>query len=289
MITNKNKPLVSCLILNWNRLEETDRCIDSVINQTYDNIEVILVDNNSDDGSVEFFKDSNKIDKFLALDKNYGCPGGRNRGIKLCKGEFIFFVDNDGVLHHKAVENAISFLSKNPKTVVLTGHVVDFINYNEVNSKANLPDLIIQDKVSFQGGISIHRTYIYDLVGFYPDDYIYGAEESYLSLRILDKNLQIHKSNHVILYHKKSSNARDIKKENINLWFNSFYNAYQTYPFFFLFLYFIYFHLAYSYYSAKNNFFKEFITRLPQVYCKFSKYHRKPVKMNTLFKFQLKK
>ena len=248
-----------------------------------------MVDNNSEDGSVEFFRDSNKIDKFLALDKNYGCPGGRNRGIELCRGEFIFFVDNDGVLHQKAVECALLFLVESPQTVVLTGHVVDFINYNEVDTTANLPDLMIQDKVIFQGGISIHRKYIYDLIGFYPDDYIYGAEESYLSLRILDKNWKIHKSNHVILFHKKSSNARDIKKENINLWFNTFYNAYQTYPFFLLYLYVLYFHLAYSYYSVKSNFFREFVTRLPQLYSKFYKYSRKPVKISTIVKFQLNK
>ena len=241
MPTNKNKPLVSCLILNWNRLHETNRCIDSVLGQTYQNIEIILVDNNSDDGSKEFFKDSKKIDKFLVLDKNYGCPGGRNRGVKLCKGEYVFYVDNDGLLHESAVDNAVSFLINNPKTAILTGEVFDFIDIQEVNTKIELPDPLFQNTVLFQGGVSIHRKHIYDLVGLYPDDYMYGGEESYLSLRVLDQGLQIQKSNQVILFHKKSLFARNIKKESISLWMNNFYNAYQTYPLVFFLLYFFIF------------------------------------------------
>jgi len=289
MLLENNNPLVSCLVLNWNRKEETDRAIDSIINQTYNNIEIVLIDNNSNDGSQEFFKDSKKIDKFLPLNKNYGCPGGRNRGIKYCDGELIFFVDNDGVLHYKAIENAVTFFNKNPETAVLTGHVVDFDDIMEVNTKMDLPELLIQDKVIFQGGISIHRKQNYKLVGLYPDDYIYGAEETYLSLRILDKNLIIRKSNHVILFHKKSTLARNIKKEKINVWANSFYNAYQTYPLFFLILYFLYFHIAYSYYSLKNKFFVDFLVKMPEIYRKFYKYPRKPVKTKTFFKFQFDK
>lgn len=289
MPTNNNKPLVSCLILNWNRLDETDRCIDSVLNQTYQNIEIILVDNNSNDGSKEYFKDSKKIDKFLVLDKNYGCPGGRNRGVKLCNGEYIFYVDNDGLLHESAVDNAVSYLIKSPKTAILTGVVVDFDNIQEVNTKIVLPELKIQNKVLFQGGISIHRKCIYDLVGLYPDDYMYGAEESYLSMRVLDQNLHIKKSNQVILFHKKSLLARSIKKESIHLWMNNFYNAYQTFPLVFFHLYFFYFHLAYSYYSIKNNFFFHFVKALPSLYIKFQSYPRNPVKINTFLKFKLHK
>src|SRR5690606_37509019 len=99
-------PLISIQILNWNRAQETQRAIKSALNQTYKNTEIIVVDNGSDDNSVELTKENFPDIKIIQLDKNYGCAGGRNRGIPYCRGEYIFYLDNDGVLHEDAVANA---------------------------------------------------------------------------------------------------------------------------------------------------------------------------------------
>lgn len=289
MSPDPEKPLVSCLILNWNRLRETARCIESIRNQSYPNIELLLVDNNSDDGSKEFFRNCPMVDTYVELEKNYGCPGGRNRGIRKCKGEYIFFIDNDGLLHEKAVENAMSLMCRSPELAVVTGQIIDFIDVKGVDTQSVLEESLPQSRVNFDGGISLHRKEIYNLVGFYPDDYVYGAEESYLSLRILDEDLLIYESADVVLYHKKSINARDVKRENIHLWMNTFYNAYQTYPIVCFLIYILYFHLAYSIYAIRGRIFWDFIQKLPTLYAKFYGYPRKPVKMAVFLKFFFKR
>lgn len=107
-----NSPLISVLILNWNRLEDTKRAIDSVLTQTYSNIEIILIDNASTEVGTNTLKTLYPQIEYHQLDKNYGCPGGRNIGIKLCKGEFIFFVDNDGILEKMLLKTHTIFLQQ---------------------------------------------------------------------------------------------------------------------------------------------------------------------------------
>ncbi len=104
-MNNNYRPLVSIMILNWNRTNETIRAIDSALKQSYHEIEIIVIDNGSDDKKIgQKISSLNADIKYYQLDKNYGCPGGRNRGIGFCNGEFIFFVDNDGILHKDAIK-----------------------------------------------------------------------------------------------------------------------------------------------------------------------------------------
>ena len=75
------KPLVSIQILNWNRAEDTQIAIQSALNQTYENIEIIVIDNGSSDDSVSLIRKKFSDIKLIELEKNFGCPGGRNLGI----------------------------------------------------------------------------------------------------------------------------------------------------------------------------------------------------------------
>src|SRR5690606_37904332 len=103
----------------------------------------------------------------VELGKNYGCPGGRNKGIPHCKGEFIFFLDNDGVLHKDAVLNAYRTISTDDNIGIVTGTIYDFVEEKEVDT--NCP--IRQEKKyfhnNFQGGICLHRKAIYKKTGLY--------------------------------------------------------------------------------------------------------------------------
>ena len=93
-----NEPLVSVIIPIYNDEKYLKRCINSVINQTYKNLQIILVYDCSN-------KKKKKIcDDYLIIDnkrikvihqKNKGLSGARNTGLKNCSGEFIAFVDSD--------------------------------------------------------------------------------------------------------------------------------------------------------------------------------------------------
>tara|TARA_R110002051_G_scaffold269096_1_gene329150 strand:+ start:243 stop:1106 length:864 start_codon:yes stop_codon:yes gene_type:complete len=282
----KTQPLITCFILNWNRKEETCRAIDSVINQSYNNIEILVVDNGSDDGSLVYVKEKYKQVICVQLEKNFGCPGGRNRGIEYCNGKYIFYVDNDGVLHEKAVEKAVEIIHSNSKIAVLTGLIMGFDTPLEIDTKIALENRNYYQTNLFQGGISIHRKDIYSEVGLYPDDYMYGGEESYLSYRILDVGYEIVKSHNVILWHKKSDLARDNEKESIRKWSNALINAYQIFPMEKFIIFYIYFYTIYPVYAFRQGFLKSYLKMLPKINSRFDKYDRKPIKRETYYKFK---
>lgn len=105
-------PKVTIVILNWNSKKHLSECLPSVFNQSYPNYEVILVDNGSTDGSVEFVRENYPQVKIIKLDKNYGTAKGYNIGIEeALKDEnvrYIAFLDNDT----KADRNWLSELVK---------------------------------------------------------------------------------------------------------------------------------------------------------------------------------
>jgi glycosyltransferase involved in cell wall biosynthesis len=112
------RPLVSVIIPTFNRLQWISVCLDSVKAQTYSNIEVLVVDDGSTDGTVEWLK-SQPDYSFVQIrvqPKNGGASVARNDGIRLAKGELIAFIDSDDALLPKHIETAVSVFEKYPET-----------------------------------------------------------------------------------------------------------------------------------------------------------------------------
>src|SRR3989338_3820250 len=92
----KDNPLISVIVLNWNGKRYLEKCLSALHNQTYPNVEMILIDNGSSDGSVEFAREhySNSI-HLITCSKNIGFAAGNNLGIRASKGEYIATLNND--------------------------------------------------------------------------------------------------------------------------------------------------------------------------------------------------
>lgn len=93
-----NTPLVTVYMPTKNRLELLQRAIDSVLGQTYKNIELIVVDDCSTDGTEEFLKKQSLWEPRLVYfrqEKSFGAPSARNRAILASKGEFVTGLDDD--------------------------------------------------------------------------------------------------------------------------------------------------------------------------------------------------
>lgn len=100
------RPLVSVIIPVYNCAEYIGECIDSVAEQTYDNIEIIVVNDGSKDGSENIIKDKRKRYRNILYYKqrNEGVSAARNLGIKKARGEYITFVDGDDLVGKYLVE-----------------------------------------------------------------------------------------------------------------------------------------------------------------------------------------
>lgn len=110
----QNEPLVSVIIPTYNRGRLILNSVTSVLNQTYKNIELIVVDDCSTDDTEKTVKsiDDSRI-KYIKLEKNSGACVARNKGIEISRGEFIAFNDSDDLWLPEKINSQLDFLYEN--------------------------------------------------------------------------------------------------------------------------------------------------------------------------------
>lgn len=124
---NPNSPLVSVLIPVYGVEKYITRCLESVANQTYDNIEVILVNDCTPDRSVEvaeeYIKKSSLAGKTRIInhEKNRGLSAARNTAVAAAKGEFVLHLDSDDFILEKTIEESLKAAISNKADAVLFG------------------------------------------------------------------------------------------------------------------------------------------------------------------------
>lgn len=114
-LTLSNK-LVSIIILNFNGLKKEflQNCLLSLYEQTYEEIEVILVDNASTDSSVEYVKTAFPQILLVNNQENVGFCRGNNIGYQMATGDYVFFLNNDTVLNETCVEKMVEGIDIHP-------------------------------------------------------------------------------------------------------------------------------------------------------------------------------
>lgn len=116
------QPLVSVVILAWNSGAYIQGCIDRVLDQTYQNMEIILVDNGSTDGSIELIASESAGLKLLRNSENLGYATGMNQGISVSRGEYLLLLNADVFLSNTFVEKAVrSFESRRDQKIGMLG------------------------------------------------------------------------------------------------------------------------------------------------------------------------
>lgn len=108
-------PLISVVILNWNGHQTIERCLKSLYEQTYSNLEIIVVDNASTDDSADLVRDNFPDVKLIINKENLGFGGGNNIGIQASSGEYIMMLNNDTRLDPKCIEELKKSIEKDEK------------------------------------------------------------------------------------------------------------------------------------------------------------------------------
>lgn len=118
----KNTKLVSIIVPMYNVEQFIGKCIDSIVGQTYKNIEIILIDDGSPDQSGNIAEKLALTDTRIQVirTKNQGVSSARNLGIKLSKGEYLIFVDSDDYLSPDYVDYMMSMALNNEAEFVMS-------------------------------------------------------------------------------------------------------------------------------------------------------------------------
>lgn len=237
MLRNLN-PDITVIIITWNRKEELLRCIESVKNQSFSSFEILVIDNASTDGTVAAVQKYHPDVSLKVLDNNLGCVNARNFAMRFVTSEYVFFTDDDGMLHFRALEIAYKTIKYDTRIGVVGGSVKYFNHHSEADLGCKLLNNH-QNRISvhFHGGVCIHRVSMYAFTGLYPKNYFYGGEEDYLTMRMIKERFYVVENNSIILWHPKQSKGRNQAKELVNRQVNSLSNRVSFWPFEFVFIY----------------------------------------------------
>lgn len=120
--------LVSIIVPIYNVETYIGKCLKSLVNQTYEDIEIVLIDDGSEDHSCDIAKEY--VQKYhnvhLFSYSNAGVSMARNRGLQMAKGKYVMFMDSDDYLDKKAIEVMVHYMEANDCDLVTCGYVIDY-------------------------------------------------------------------------------------------------------------------------------------------------------------------
>ncbi len=131
-------PKISVIIPIYNVQKYLKECLNSVINQTYNNLEIICINDGSQDNSLNILEEYAQKDKRIHIinQSNQGVSAARNKGIQKASGEWIYIFDSDDFLKLTAFEELIKF-TKKTKTDLICFDWYEFYNKNRIIYKEN--------------------------------------------------------------------------------------------------------------------------------------------------------
>jgi GT2 family glycosyltransferase len=221
----------TCVIVpNWNGIEELPECLDSLLRQTL-KTHVIVVDNGSNDGSVELIEEKYPEVELIKHSQNLGYAGGVNPGFKRAiemKAKYAAPFNNDAVAHKDWLKNLVDYLDSHPDAGIAAckllsegGHRIDstgdyYTNWGLPYPRGrgeNATDKHDSDTEIFgaSGGASLYRVSMLKNVGLLDEDFFAYYEDVDLSFRAQLMGWKVAYVPGSIAYHKISATSSRIK------------------------------------------------------------------------------
>jgi GT2 family glycosyltransferase len=193
------QPLISVIIVNYNGKNFLSDCLNSIFRQTYFPFEVIMVDNASHDGSVEYVQQNFPDVKMLNQSTNLGFAGGTNAGIRVAHGEFIFTLNNDTIADSHMLEEIVRPMQLDSRVGVCGSKIL--LPDGRINSIAicisrsgaawdrgmGEPDHgqydIPEEVFGACAGAALYRRSMLEVIGLFDEDFFLFMEDVDLAFR----------------------------------------------------------------------------------------------------------
>lgn len=207
---------VSIIIPMHNSSKHIEECIGSVLNQTYFNIEIIVVDDNSVDNSVSIVEtmDDDRI-KIIKLDQNVGAAKARNTGINAATGDLICFLDSDDYWVFDKLEKQVKFIEQNKYAFIYSDYA--YLKNGEVQHIAHVPDSInyrqaLKNTTIFTSTVMFNMELLSKQDIYMPN--VQKGQDTATWWKVLKKGITAHGINEVLAYYRvgeKSLSSNKIK------------------------------------------------------------------------------
>jgi GT2 family glycosyltransferase len=191
---------IDVIVVNWNGRHFLPDCLDSILGQTYPNKGIIVVDNGSDDGSVEYIRMEFGHATILPLNGNHGFAGANNRGIGSGSGEFVALLNNDAVAHPDWLKESVESLRRHPDAGFCAAKIVDYYRRDILDTAG---DIYTRGGVNAKRGVGlpadtydrpeyvfgacaaavVYRREMLEEIGLFDEDFFIMCEDVDLSFR----------------------------------------------------------------------------------------------------------
>jgi GT2 family glycosyltransferase len=211
--TPAHSPEVSVIILTMNRKHCLCSCLESVYQQRFQDMEVIVVDSGSTDGTGDLVRREFPDVRYFRLKENAGAPGGRNHGIRIARGKICVFIDDDAVFAESgALERAaVCFRSDDRLGLVAFRILSPHDGLEEYKSIPRADKKRIDEDYEcsyFCGAGFACRRRVFDEVGMFWEPLFYLGEELDLSYRLLEAGYRIRRASAISVVHYETMQAR---------------------------------------------------------------------------------
>lgn len=196
----EKRPRVSIVVVNWNRQEYLERCFKAVLAQDYPDLEVILVDNGSQDGSIDLVRERFPIIHIIALDENKGFAQANNIGIAASTGPYIITLNNDTQMAPGCVGALVETMERYPKAWACAPKIISFddspvIVNAGIGAKDHMPTdrgggepddgrySEMEEVFGPNGGAALYRRAVLDDIGLFDEDFFFYYEDVDLAWR----------------------------------------------------------------------------------------------------------
>lgn len=231
----KKSPKVIVITLNWNGKKWIDLCLSSLLKLNYSNYKVLMVDNNSVDGSYEHVIKNYKDIDIIRNDKNLGYSKGFNVGIKHAMklgADYVLLVNNDTVIGRNALKNLVKTAESDEKIGFTTGKVMFLFDRKIIQTAGRKKDNLrlvgnhigagIEDKGQFNGikdfdfvddVFLLVKSDVVEKVGAYDEDLFLQFEEADWCCRVKRAGFRIVYNSDAVIWHGGSlSSGGDINQ-----------------------------------------------------------------------------
>lgn len=191
------KPLISIITITYNSEKNLQDAITSIKNQTYSNIEYIIIDGNSSDSTVDIIKANAENINFWITEPDTGIADAWNKGLLMAKGELVGLLNSDDIYHPEAIETVVSSYLKYGKNTLYYGTTYTF---NDVCLLRKIEKYFSMNNLSRGFGF-LHTSCfvpmeVYKKIGVFNEKIKIAVDTDFL-LRALKDNINFQKSTHV--------------------------------------------------------------------------------------------
>lgn len=223
------RPVVSVVILSWNRRAELALSLNELRRSTYPSLEIIVVDNDSADDSVTVVRRDYPEVRLIVLPKNIGVAGF-NAGFEGALGEYIVVLDDDSYPVPDAIDILVGLMGQYPRAAAISGKIIDPRTGRICTSGPPIPEKF----TSFWGGGAMLRRSAVVAAGGYDQKLFVYANEYDLCVRLIRAGHDVFYCRDAVFYHLFAETARPSSGGYLwgrnEVWFNLRYVRWWLLP-----------------------------------------------------------